>query len=234
MATSEPLASIQIRMDPISVEDRVVQGLRDVIVSGQLAGGTRLVHRELASRLGVSPTPVRVALNRLDHDGLVVISPSGRAIVSHLSREEFEELLVVRLGLEGLAARLGARAVTEQDIDRMRTFYQELHELVQARAAAPYINARWGFYYACYAASGRARLLVEIERLFWRAERYNRLILSTQQQFVESVEYHGRFLRACEQNDGVAAEEALRDGIQWGAAQLLAILPSETESSDAE
>lgn len=230
----EALASIEIRKDPLTVEDRVVQGLRDVIVSGQLTGGTRLTHRELADRLGVSPTPIRVALNRLDNDGLVVISPTGRAIVSHLSREEFEELHVVRLALEGLAARLGARAVSEGELVRMRALHEELVGFGLSQATTPYLRTRWEFYSTCYGASHRERLLGEVERLFWRAERYNHLIFSTRQHFAASVAYHERFLEACERNDSAAAERVLHEGIQWGATQLLPLLPSESELTDED
>ena len=106
------------------MEDRVVQGLRDVIVSGQLTGGTRLTHRELADRLGVSPTPIRVALNRLDNDGLVVISPTGRAIVSHLSREDSKSCTSSG-SLEGLAARLQP-GQSQAGLVRMRALHEEL------------------------------------------------------------------------------------------------------------
>ena len=91
-----------------SVEHLVARTLRELIVDGKLAEGTPLVQRELAQQLGVSPTPVRAGVSQLEREGFVVVTPTGRALVRRLTREDFEEIYAARLGLEGLAARLGA------------------------------------------------------------------------------------------------------------------------------
>ena len=66
------------------------------------------MQRDLAQQLGVSPTPVRAGLSQLEREGFVAVTPTGRAVVSRLTREDFEEIYAARLGLEGLAARVGA------------------------------------------------------------------------------------------------------------------------------
>src|SRR5687767_10899572 len=109
-----------------SVEDRVAATLRDLIVRGELAAGTPLVQRDLAERLGVSQTPVRRGLTELERDGLVEVSESGRAVVSALTREDFEEVYAARRALEGLAARRGAPNVDDEGLARMRTLLAEL------------------------------------------------------------------------------------------------------------
>jgi DNA-binding transcriptional MocR family regulator len=104
-----------------SVEDRVAHALRELIVSGQLPEGTPLVQRDLAQRLGVSQTPIRLGLTELVRAGLVEVGDTGRATVSRLTREDFEEIYAARLGLEGLAARVGAAAVGPAELARMRS-----------------------------------------------------------------------------------------------------------------
>ena len=69
-----------------SIEQRVAQSLRALIVAGQLPEGTQLVQRELATRLGVSQTPVRASLGRLQREGFVAVGSTGRAFVSRLTR----------------------------------------------------------------------------------------------------------------------------------------------------
>ena len=86
------------------------------------------MQRELAARLGVSQTPVRASLGRLEREGFVAVGSTGRAFVSRLTREDFEEIYAARLGLEGLAARLGAEAVGPAELASMR------ETLEQARA----------------------------------------------------------------------------------------------------
>src|SRR6476646_4544061 len=102
------------------MEQRVAGVLRGLIVSGQLPEGTPLVQRDVAQRLGVSQTPVRLGLSELEREGLVEVGDTGRALVSRLTREDFEEIYAARLGLEGLAARVGVAALADGDVARMR------------------------------------------------------------------------------------------------------------------
>ena len=212
-----------------SVERQVAASLRDRIVSGRLPEGTPLRHRELAERLGVSPTPVRVVVGMLAREGLVEIGRTGRASVSRLTREDLEEVYAARLGLEGLAARLGAEAVSDGDLARMRGLLARLRALARAAAVDEYLAARWELHSACYRASGRERLVAEVERLFWRAERYNRLILATPARFSRSLGHYREFVRACAAHDGAAAERVIHASIRWGVELLGDTLPSELE-----
>jgi DNA-binding GntR family transcriptional regulator len=212
-----------------SVEDRVAQTLRELIVTGRLPGGTPLVHRDLAQRLGVSPTPVRISLTYLEREGLVEVSPTGRAAVTRVSREDFEEIYAARAGLEGLAARVGAAALTDADVGRMRRLLAALRKLAREQDVDLYLASRWEFYGTCYRASGRRRLVDEVERLFRRSERYNRLVLSTAERFRESVARYGAFLDACAARDPDAAERAVQDSIRWGVERLGPLLPSEAD-----
>jgi DNA-binding GntR family transcriptional regulator len=107
-------------IDRDSVEDRVAYALRELIVTGQLPEGTPLVQRDLAERLGVSQTPIRLGLTELERGGLVEVGETGRATVSRLTREDFEEIYATRLGLEGLAARVGVAAMGAAELAQMR------------------------------------------------------------------------------------------------------------------
>ena len=212
-----------------SIEERVTESLRELIVGGQLAEGTPLVQRDLARRLGVSQTPVRAGLGRLERDGFVVVGPTGRSTVSRLTREDFEEIYAARIGLEGLAARRGAEAVGQREVSRMRVLLVELRAVADRQAVDEYLRLRWEFHATCYRASGRRRLVEEVERLFRRSERYNRLVLSTAERFNESVERYRAVLAACEARDGDAAERAVQESIRWGIERVAASLPTEAE-----
>jgi DNA-binding GntR family transcriptional regulator len=219
-------------IEPISresVEERVAGRLRRLIVSGELPEGTPLVQRDLAQRLGVSQTPVRIGLSELERDGLVEVGETGRALVSRLSREDFEEIYAARLGLEGLAARVGVAGLADPDVERMRDLLRELNRLARRRDVDNYLRARWDFHAICYQASGRARLVAEVERLYWRAERYNHLVLSTAARFRRSVGYYREFLEACERRDGDAAERVIHASIRSAVDLLGRSLPSEQE-----
>lgn len=211
-----------------SVEDRVAQALRELIVTGQLPEGTPLVQRDLAQRLGVSQTPVRLGLAELARDGLVEAGENGRASVSRLTREDFEEVYAARRGLEGLAARVGAAAVGPEELTRMRRLLRELERLAREPDVDGYLRARWEFHATCYAAAQRPRLLAEVERLFRRSERYNRLVLSSPERFRRSVANYRRFYEACRAGDARAAERVMEESMRWAVDLIWDDLPSET------
>jgi DNA-binding GntR family transcriptional regulator len=212
-----------------SVEDRVAQALRELIISGELPEGTPLVQRELATRLGVSQTPVRYGLTELERSGLVEVGDNGRAVVRRLTREDFEETYAARLGLEGLAARLGATAVGPRELERMRALYGELERLAKRQAVDDYLRARWQFHATCYLASGRTRLVGDVERLYWRGERYNRLVLVGPERFSRSVGHYGDFLEACERGSAARAEKVIHRSIRWAIDLVQGSLPSERD-----
>jgi len=227
-AAPNTLLSVAALEERPSVERQVAATLRRLIVDGDLHEGTPLRHRELADRLGVSPTPVRAVLGMLQRDGLVEIGRTGRAAVSRLTREDLEEVYAARLGLEGLAARLGAQAIGDRDVRRMRGLLAGLRELARRRAVDEYLESRWQLHAACYRASGRERLVREVERLFWRAERYNRLLLSNGTRFRRSLGHYTQFVRACAAHDGEAAERVIHLSTRWAVELLRDGLPTET------
>src|SRR6202165_4723685 len=85
--------------------ESLVDALRDGILTGRYAPGTRLVQEDLAVAFGISRIPLREALRRLEGEGLVVISPNRGAIVRPLSPKDVVDLYDLRLALEGLALR---------------------------------------------------------------------------------------------------------------------------------
>jgi DNA-binding GntR family transcriptional regulator len=210
-----------------SIEQRVAQSLRALIVAGQLPEGTQLVQRELAARLGVSQTPVRASLGRLQREGFVAVGSTGRAFVSWLTREDFEEIYAARLGLEGLAARLGAAAVGPKEKAQMRDLLARLRAAAARQDVDRYVALREDFYGTAYRASGRRRLAEEVERLYWRSERYNRLVLSTPGRIEESLGRYAAFLAACEANDSRQAERVVQESLRWGLSSVAGDLPSE-------
>src|SRR5437763_11507891 len=116
--------------------DQVYMRLRDLIVQGSLAPGSRIVETEIASRLGVSRTPVREALQRLQQEGFVNGAPGAqqsRLTVAPLTRDDVHELLDVVGALEGL----GARRSASTDAAERKALAKELRALNQefARAA---------------------------------------------------------------------------------------------------
>jgi DNA-binding GntR family transcriptional regulator len=113
----------------------------------------------------------------------------------------------------------------------MRVLLGRLEELARRQAVDEYLALRWEFYAACYRASGRRRLVDEVERLYRRSERYNRLVLSSPERFRESVGRYRRFLSACEARNGDDAERVIHDSLRWAVDRTAGSLPSEGDAA---
>lgn len=106
--------------------ERTLQALRETILSGELAAGTRLGETELADRLGVSRTPVREALSRLAAEGLVEIQPNRGARVATWTVAELEGVFDLRSALEPELTAYAVGHATQDDVDALEALAQQM------------------------------------------------------------------------------------------------------------
>jgi DNA-binding GntR family transcriptional regulator len=116
----------------LSIRADGYEDLRAAIVNGELLPGERLIEEELSARLGLGRAAVRMALVRLEHDGLVQRERHRGARVRRVSEVEAIEILEARAALEGLAARHAALDADEAAIDRLREIVAEMRRLREA------------------------------------------------------------------------------------------------------
>ena len=121
------------------VYDRLCEQIR----SGTIRPGARLTETELAARLGVSRTPVREAIRRLEADGLVDHQPRSGAVVRQLAYPEIMELYEMRTVLEGTAARLSARAASPMELEALRSINAEMARAVEDAARLVRLNRQF-------------------------------------------------------------------------------------------
>ncbi len=190
-----------------AVEERVYLALRDEIERG-LEPGTLLRLEMIASRLGVSTMPVRAALGRLAADGLVRTQPRRGAIVAPLSLDDIEEIQAIRWGIEGLAARLGAQAASEETLVAMRLHLADLEAAAGRGDRDAYLTATYALEDTCYLAAGRPRLVATVRGYRRAALRYVRLVVGTLGDL--EVEPARVFMAAAERGDGAAAERLIQ------------------------
>ena len=107
--------------DVRSLRDRAYDDIRDAILTGALNPGQRIKERDVAAEMGISTTPVKEALRRLEQEGLVVSQPRRGAVVGPLVLTPDSEILELRADLEGLAARLAAHKMTVAEKEALRT-----------------------------------------------------------------------------------------------------------------
>ncbi|MDR7543683.1 MAG: GntR family transcriptional regulator [Armatimonadota bacterium] len=183
----------------LTIQESIARDLRERIVTGQLAPGSRLIIEDLAAQFGVSPMPVREALRQLSAEGLVVAHSYRGATVSELSVQEIQEIFLMRQLLEGEAASLGVRRLTGDDDRRLRTLMDEMRE--STRDPSRWIPADRRFHMTIYRASGYDRLVQLIEHLRQHIERYVRLYITLERNIPLSMECHQEILEACLRRD---------------------------------
>jgi len=214
-----------------SAEDQVYEVLRDEILTA-MEPGRPLPLAQIAERLGVSTMPVRAALMRLEADGLVRQQPRRGAIVAPLELEDVQEIQAVRSGLEGLAARLGARRIDERGVGRMAELLGVLRSAAARRDLEQFLRIATEFEEQCYRAAGRPRLLHLVQGHRQAAQRYVRLALGDSPDF--EVAFHERFFVAASAHDGPAAESVIREALAWTLERLTRKLTPADDASAPE
>ena len=124
--TAEPRGPLFQPHDVRSLRDRAYDDIREAILTGALRPGERIKERDVAAQMGISTTPVKEALRRLEQDGLVVSQPRRGAVVGPLVLTPPAEILEIRAHLEALAARLAAEKMSAE---RKRELVRELGDL---------------------------------------------------------------------------------------------------------
>ena len=179
--------------------------VRRRILVGALPPGARLNQDALAPELGVSITPLREAVRRLEAEGLVRFEAHKTVIVTPLTRDELEQIYDVRLQLDPHAASLAAKAASEQALDEI----DRLARLPLSGDPVEQVAANRVFHRAVYARSGNDLLTEILDGLWERTDRYRVILLSDAREIVEAGREH------------VLIAEALRDRDARRVARLI-------------
>lgn len=183
-----------------SKSDVVCAMLREMIISGEVVGDEPLRQRELAQRFGVSQTPVREALRRLQSEGLVVNDPHRGATVAQSRAGIVEDNARIRAALEPLGARLAAEAVTEDQLARL----QELNDrMLEVDSDEEYGDLNRQFHFTIYEAAA-SPMLLSMMRLLWQSMPDGPKVT---RPHAESVAQHQELIDALDARDTELAAE---------------------------
>lgn len=190
--------------------DDATQTLRGAILSGRLPAGARLRQTHLADQLGISRTPIREALGRLQQEGLIGLLPRGGVRVALLDLDEAVGLYDLREVLDGLAARLAARRMTAGGLARLEKALGRMARCLERQDPNQWFGAHVAFHDEIFRAAGNTRLqgLLGIVRLSIR--HFHPLLLRTEHRLEEALREHRRIFDAIVARDGEAAEREAR------------------------
>lgn len=204
----------RIQPSNLSLGNQAYQELKRIILEGQVTPGERLNEGELAKALGISRTPIREAINRLEKEGLVEIYPQRGAFVMQLSKEDIEELFLIREKLEGLAAFLAAQRIDKNGLAKLEACIQGFEEPFDERAISRYAREDFKFHQIVVLLSGGRRLHNLISTLHDHIRIYRLTAHGSSERMKESLQDHRKIIEALSKKDGEEAEQRMRLHIQ--------------------
>ncbi|MFI8483215.1 GntR family transcriptional regulator [Pseudomonas sp. NPDC078700] len=209
-ATEAPIGSAE---DGETRSEHVFRRIQAAIVQGEIAPGSKISEPELARTYGISRGPLREAIHRLEGQRLLVRVPHVGARVVSLNHEELIELYEIRESLEGMACKLAAQRMTQQEIDELREVLEthERDEAFQAGRGYYQQEGDFDFHYRIIQGSGNRTLSQLLcGELYQLVRMYRIQFSSTPNRPHQAFAEHHRILDAISDRDGELAELLMR------------------------
>jgi DNA-binding GntR family transcriptional regulator len=199
----------------------VYENLKRAIVRGELDPGSRVVESRVAEALGISRTPVREAIHKLEREGLLSQNPTSGFFVKGLSRADIEETFGIRGVLESYAARLAAIKHRQEELKPLEEKIREYQKYLDLKDmdALPRINTE--FHDLLYALSRSPRLIKMIHDLKDQIFRFRQVILKMESMAKISNKDHRLMLQSIRKRDADVVERLVREHILRGRDVVL-------------
>jgi DNA-binding GntR family transcriptional regulator len=218
MGSIEPLGLSPIRRP---LHEETVDRLRDLIVQGELAPGSRLNERVLTARLGVSRTPLREAIKLLATEGLVDLLPNRGAVVAPIDPARIAETLTVMGALESLAGELVCAQASDESLADIRALHYEMLAMHARRDLDGYFRYNQAIHLKIVEASGNAVLAQTYRQLNANVRRVRYMANLSAERWDAAVQEHEAILAALNARDAARLKRLLRDHL---AAKLASVL----------
>jgi DNA-binding GntR family transcriptional regulator len=189
--------------------DAAYARLHALISVGRFVPGERLKIRQLAAELGLGQMPVRAALQRLAAEGAVSNVPNAGVAIPFLTKGEFDDVLAVRMLIEGEAAERGARSLSEADLQTLHSLGRQMDQALAAADAKGYLEANEDWHRLLYRAAGSPTLMGLIETVWLKVGPLSNRLFDDPQALPVLNDAHGDALAALARRDGAAVRRAV-------------------------
>ncbi|WGD29579.1 GntR family transcriptional regulator [Ancylobacter sp. WKF20] len=214
---TEQVVFEKLERDPL--HERVHRELRSAIIAARFAPGQKLTVRAISAAFGVSTMPVRAAFARLAAEKAVTALANGTISIPLLTRAQFDELIELRILLEGVATEKAARLITPEAIEALTRIASGLNEAAQANNADGYLQLNQQFKFTVFQAARAPALEDLIERLWLQIGPFMRHYAADIRGQRDTDQYEA-VITALRRADGRAARAAMEADVAGGAAFL--------------
>lgn len=219
---------VPIKLDNYKpLREMVFETLREAIINGRLEPGERLMEIQLAEEMGVSRTPVREAIRKLELEGFVVMIPRKGAYVAGISLKDIADVFEVRAALEALAAGLAAERITEQELDELERYLIEISELRESKDLNAIVEKDAKFHDVIYRASRNERLVQIVTHLQEQIYRFRTASLAQPGRTRNALEEHKQLVEAISERNVELAQKLAHEHIENAENSMLNALQEE-------
>lgn len=177
-------------MEYLPLRDVVFNTLRQAILRGELKPGERLMEIQLANKLGVSRTPIREALRKLELEGLVNMVPRKGAEVADITEKSLRDVLEVRKALEELSVQLACEKITEEEIEELKRVAERFKDTLNDQDVTKIAEADVAFHDVIYTATDNQKLILLLNNLREQMYRYRVEYLKKEEAYPQLIAEH--------------------------------------------
>jgi len=214
-----------LQFDPMerseTLGQQAYQRLKTAIMSGTFAPGQKITTRNIASALGISPTPAREAIGQLVAERALDFDNNRTAVVPTLDKGRIAEIYEIRIALEGLAAEVAAPFVDDDGLQILTQYQLTLVAAMERKDFKTILSVNEKFHFAIYCASGRPLLVQMIETLWLRMGPMLNLLFPEFAYTRARIRYHEEAIKALRAGDAKGLRRAISTGLAEGADNLI-------------
>lgn len=222
-----PVAAQLPKVARLRLHDSVVEHLRNFIVEGMLAPGTKLNERELCDTLGISRTPLREAFKVLAAEGLIDIAPNRGATVSRMSEAEIREMFELMSALEAFSGELACQRITPEEIAEIKA----LHYTMLARQAQNDLPGYYANNHQIHDCINRAARNTALRQIYTSTNRRLQALRFRSNldpvKWDKAVQEHEEMIKALDARDGARLAAVLRQHLMEKRDAVLQLLAAE-------
>lgn len=224
--------NLQLGMDEfLPLRDVVFNTLRQAILTGELKPGERLMEIHLANRLGVSRTPIREAIRKLELEGLVTMIPRRGAEVAQITEKSMKDVLEVRRTLDALSAELACERISKEEEEALKQACLNFEAAVKTKDTKAIAKADVAIHDIIAAATGNQRLIQLINNLAEQMYRYRFEYIKDASQHERIIEEHRIIYESIVKKDKEAAAEMAKTHIDNQEKAVIARIRMEQANS---
>jgi DNA-binding GntR family transcriptional regulator len=206
---------------PLTLRERIVEFIKDAVISGKLKPGERVPEQEIAESFGISRTPIREAFRQLESEGFITVIPRKGAVVSPITGKDVKDFYAIKSLLEGYAARKACPKFTEKELKRLESINQHMRKCAEKGDVKSFFKLDDQFHDTFLKTCENDKLCHLVHQLVQQFERFRVTALSIEGRMGVSIDQHEEIISAFRKGDGALVERLVRANAEMSAEFLV-------------